>query len=294
VAASNGINGTVPSRIEPLLKWPGGKRWLAPELAPILSAECRGRYFEPFLGGGAVFLALQPARAVLSDNNAELIESLDVLRSAPDGVLERLWRFSNSADCYYSVRASRPTTPVGAAARFIYLNRTCWGGIYRLNRRGEFNVPFGDSGRVICRKRDLEENARSLSRAKLLCRDFETSMGQAKAGDVIYADPPYTTKGQNNGFVRYNERLFAWKDQKRLAAAARAAARRGAFVAVSGLWHKDVLGLYPGWCRMRLDRPSNVAGDPAYRGRAHEVVLFSRTPSVLKNGSLRSSLVIRP
>lgn len=267
---------------------------MAPELAPILSAECRGRYFEPFLGGGAVFLALQPARAVLSDNNTELIESLNVLRSVPDGVLERLWRFSNSADCYYSVRASRPTTGVGTAARFIYLNRTCWGGIYRLNRRGEFNVPFGDSGRVICRKRDLEENARSLSRAKLLCRDFEASMRQAKAGDVIYADPPYTTKGHNNGFVRYNERLFAWKDQKRLAAAARAATRRGAFVAVSGLWHKDVLGLYPGWCRMRLDRPSNVAGDPAYRGRAHEVVLFSRIPSALKNGSLRSSLVIRP
>ena len=278
MANPNGVNRTASAKIKPLLKWPGGKRWLAPELAPILGEECRGRYFEPFLGGGAVFLALQPESAVLSDNNAELIESLSVLRSAPGGILDRLWRLSNSEECYYRVRASRPTTRVGAAARFIYLNRTCWGGIYRLNQRGEFNVPFGNSGRIICRKRDLEDNARGLSRAKLLCRDFEVSMRQARSGDVVYADPPYTTRGQNNGFLRYNEKLFAWKDQKRLADAAHQAARRGAFVAISGIWHKDVLGLYPGWWRIRLDRPSNVSGDPSYRGMAQEVVLFSRAP----------------
>jgi len=152
-----------------------------------------------------------------------------------------------------------------------------------MNQRGEFNVPFGNSGRIICRRCYLEDNARSLKRAKLLCGDFEVTMREARSGDVVYADPPYTTKGQHNGFVRYNEKLFAWRDQKRLANAARQAARRGAFVAISGLWHKDLLRLYPGWWRMRLDRPSNVAGDPAYRGRAEEVVLFSRAPSALKN-----------
>ena len=291
--ASNCKRGIAPTRIEPLLKWPGGKRWLAPQLAPMLAAECQGRYFEPFLGGGAVFLALQPARAVLSDNNAELIESLDILRSRPEEVLERLWRLSNSADCYYNVRASRPTSEVGAAARFFYLNRTCWGGIYRLNRRGEFNVPFGDSGRVICRKRDLEENARSLGRAKLLCRDFESSMRQARTGDVIYADPPYTTKGQDNGFVRYNERLFAWKDQTRLAKAAQEATVRGAFVAVSGPWHEDIFGLYRGWWKVKLNRASNVAVDPAYRGHVQEAVFFSRKPSVLENGSASSLRCLR-
>ncbi len=140
-------------------------------------------------------MQLKPQRAVLSDVNGDLITTLCTLRASPTDVTKAVWRFSNSRGCYERVRRSVPRNDVGAAARFVFLNRTCWGGIYRLNRRGEFNVPFGNSERIICRSEQVLALARSLSDAQLFVGDFEGFMNLAGAGDVCYADPPYTTKG---------------------------------------------------------------------------------------------------
>jgi len=278
------------TRCPPFLKWPGGKRWLAPLLSHILTPELSKVYFEPFAGAAAVFLELSPREAVLSDTNTLLVETLMTVRERPTEVVERIWKFTNTAECYYSVRASTPRTSLGRAARFIYLNRTCWGGIYRLNHRGDFNVPFGNSGRRLCSQAVVREVARRLELAHLKVSDFEVVISQAKSGDVVYADPPYTTRGENNGFVRYNESLFSWSDQMRLAATSRAAQRRGVFVAISGLFHSDVLSLYPGWWVLRLSRSSRISRERKGRKLIHEALILSRRP---KCASEREALHFR-
>jgi DNA adenine methylase len=265
---------------EPVLKWAGGKRWLAPILVPSLADELSGTYYEPFVGSAAVFACLKPTKAVLSDINDALVSTLVVIRDAPNELQRHVWRWSNSRDCYERVRGSRPHSAVGRAARFLFLNRTCWGGLYRSNRLGEFNVPFGDSKRVICRREQLRKFSKLLCSADLQTSDFEQQIARAGRGDVVYADPPYTTKGANNGFVRYNEKLFSWDDQVRLANVCKRAAHRGAFVVVSGLWHEALLELYRGWWAASLQRNVCISRSPAARGLTTEAIMFSRLPSM--------------
>ncbi len=273
---------------KPFLKWPGGKRWLAPLLKLIIRPELKGTYYEPFLGMGAVFLALKPKKAVVSDISAELISCLDTVRTSPDEVLQAVWRFSNNNKCYNQVKSMVPRTKVTASSRFIFLNKTCWGGLYRINRLGAFNVPFGNSGRKICSKKSLLQCAQIFKAATLLCCDFEEAIANAGKGDVIYADPPYTLSGKNNGFLRYNDTLFSWCDQNRLAVANRRAARKGAFVIVSGLLHKDILKLYPGWWVLELPRKSLVSKEIKGRRTISEILLFSRKPACRKLDELKS------
>ena len=225
-----------------------------------------------------MFAALHPRKAVLSDINDDLISTLVVMRDAPDELQRRVWRWSNSRDCYERVRRSRPQSALGRAARFLFLNRTCWGGLYRSNRLGEFNVPFGNSKRVICRRDQLTRFSTLLCTAELQTSDFEHQIGAARAGDVVYADPPYTTKGVNNGFIRYNEKLFSWDDQVRLARACKRAARRGVFVVVSSLWHEALLELYRGWWAAPLERNVCISRSVAARGLTIEAIIFSRRP----------------
>ena len=227
--------------LEPFLKWPGGKRWLASLLCNAIRPELKGTYYEPFLGAGAVFLCLRPEKAVLSDVNTQLIECVRTASRCPHAVARELSRWSNTRQCYERVRRAHYSDVCARAARFTYLAKTCWGGIYRVNKHGDFNVPFGGSGRAVYTEDEFIASARAFRGASVQSSDFEDVIRMASEGDVIYADPPYTTLGQNNGFLRYNEHLFAWKDQTRLAKACRKAAQAGAFVVVSGLWHESVL-----------------------------------------------------
>ncbi len=263
---------------KPFLKWPGGKRWMSSLVSEVIKPELSGQYIEPFLGGGSVFLQLHPRRSLLSDANADLVAFLKIVRRDPEGVVEATWRLSNTRECYYRTRNSRPRTDIGWAARFLFLNRTCWGGIHRLNQKGEFNVPFGNSGRTICSKNHVVKAAGRFRTAKLRAQDFEVSYKAGASGDVIYSDPPYTSRGQYNGFVRYNERLFSWADQIRLAKESKSARRRGVFVVVSGVLHRDILSLYKHWWFVSLERRSLVARDPDRRLAFHEILLFSRRP----------------
>src|SRR5262249_24543872 len=135
----------------PFLRWAGGKRWLGCILDdPIrkLLAQSKGRYIEPFLGAGAMFFALGPSRSIISDINDELINCFIQVRDAPDYLLSKLSRIPVTAAAYYSVRDSSPKSDRGRAIRFIYLNRTCYGGLHRTNLRGEFNVPYGGGSRT--------------------------------------------------------------------------------------------------------------------------------------------------
>jgi len=261
----------------PFLKWAGGKRWLAPTLAPLIKAHLRRTYIEPFGGGAALLLHLAPTDAVLGDVNAELIETFQTVTATPDEVVCAVWRFSNTSDCYYRVRAAAPRTAVGRAARFIYLNRTAWGGIYRLNREGAFNVPFGSTGRRICRKNLIVNAAKALTGTRFAVADFSATIDAAGAGDVIYADPPYVGRdlGREESFARYHFPAFTWSDQERLSRCTHAAAARGATVFVTARGAVGVEDLYPGWQTTPLSRQQRVSRRLDRRQLYAETLLFS-------------------
>jgi DNA adenine methylase len=258
--------------LEPLFRWPGGKRWLVPQLLRLVP-NAIGTYHEPFFGGGALFFAQRPASAVLSDANRELIETYRTIRDSPADVADRLRGFPRDRDGYYLVRASRPTRAADRAARFIYLTTMAFSGIHRVNKRGEFNVPYG--GRKypgLGTEGSLVSYAAALMGARLEAQDFETALGVAVAGDFVYLDPPYTVAHGNNGFVRYNERIFSWKDQQRLASVAASLDRAGCHVVVSNAVHSSIQQLYSGFRSIPVSRRSLIAADPARRLVTDEVV----------------------
>jgi DNA adenine methylase len=261
--------------LQPFLKWAGGKRWLASRYLHFFPTYS-GSYFEPFLGSGAVFFALRPTKAVLADLNEELIQTYGAI-SAGWRPVERALRYHekrHSKDHYYRVRRSDPRDPAKRAARFVYLNRTCWNGLYRVNRNGQFNVPKGTKRRVIFDTDDFEAVGRLLSGASLLTQDFENVIDRADKGDLVFADPPYTVLHSRNGFIKYNERLFSWADQIRLRDVLVRAKRRGVKVIVTNADHPLVRQLY----RSEFDlcsvpRASVLAADSRYRTQCTELII---------------------
>jgi DNA adenine methylase len=259
---------------EPFLKWAGGKRWLVRRHRKFFPTDY-DRYVEPFVGSGAVFFHLQPEKATLADRNGQLIDTYRTLRMYPGQIAMILKRYQrrHTKDFYYEMRASIPGTPIERAARFIYLNRVCWNGLYRVNLRGQFNVPIGTKKQVSFPDGFLERAAKLLRRARLVHSDFEVVIDNSTRGDFLYVDPPYTVRHNNNGFLKYNEILFSWADQIRLRDAVRRAARRGAKVLMTNAAHKPVIDLYAGFAEVNsVRRNSLIAGDSTFRGLLREVV----------------------
>ena len=261
----------------PFLKWPGGKRWAVSRLAPLAERHLTGRYFEPFLGGGALFFALQPSMALLSDINEELINAYRLARSRPAALVAQLKTLPVSKAHYDLLRGQSGGRGLVRAARFLYLNRTCFGGIYRVNRQGHFNVPFGGGERTpepLWTRNLLVNASRALKCAEIQTCDFEASIEEAGKGDFVYCDPTYTVAHDNNGFVRYNEKNFSWRDQERLASAITRAHRRGASVLLSNAHHFDIKDLFEAPKRWVLRRTSSVCRDIAYRADVAEYLFF--------------------
>jgi DNA adenine methylase len=263
--------------LKPFLKWAGGKRWLL-ESGQFELPRVRKRYIEPFLGGGAIFFALQPQHADLSDANQRLIELYVVIRDRAvefEQVL-RLHAESHSKQYYYDVRSAHFTDVVCRAAQFLYLNRTCWNGLYRENLHGKFNVPIGTKNSVIFESDDFQSWAKALSSANLTCRDFEDAIEGADGGDFIFADPPYTVRHNMNGFVKYNQKIFAWRDQVRLRDALVRASERGASFALTNANHESVRELYRGVGRHAcVGRHSVLSGRAVHRAYSTELLITS-------------------
>lgn len=261
----------------PFLRWAGSKRWLLKHLVPILPSRFR-TYREPFLGSGALFFLLCPDQAVLSDKCRSLVEAYLALRDGVSTIIRYLKPLKADRDLYYAIRNRPSRGRLRRVAEFLYLNKTCWNGLYRVNSGGRFNVPYG-----MPRTDFLAdfENLRACSRAlqksdvKLLSCDFETALEDVEAGDLVYLDPPYVTRHNNNGFVDYNETLFSWEDQKRLAMRARQMADAGVYVIVSNADHREVLDLYQGFRSRTLARSSTLASDARHRVRVKEAILYS-------------------
>lgn len=264
------------NKVLPFLKWAGGKRWLCEGYIDLFP-EVDGRLIEPFLGSGAVFFRLVPDSAILSDNNHDLINAYLQVKENWKLVESGLVAHQelHSVKHYYSVRESMPTSPLDQAIRFIYLNRTCWNGLYRVNKNGEFNVPIGTKCNVTLETDDFKGVSDILQCAELYHDDFENVVDRAVCGDLIFADPPYTVTHNSNGFIKYNAKLFSWDDQLRLRNSIARAHQRGAKAIVTNAFHEGILELYSelGRC-MKLKRPSVISGKTSGRGHYDEVMII--------------------
>lgn len=204
--------------MKPFLKWAGSKKWLVRQGIPLPHHGFR-RYIEPFLGSGAVFFNLLPQTSVLSDSNRYLINCYREIQTDWKAVFfhyKRLFANHNKEN-YYAVRRDFQDTGSLSAGQFIYLNRACFNGVFRVNLAGQFNVPIGSKITDPFEERDFEGWATALVNAELKNCDFEKVIDDASEGDLLFIDPPYTVAHNQNGFIEYNEKIFSWDDQVRLA-----------------------------------------------------------------------------
>lgn len=260
----------------PFLKWAGGKRWLSAYADELLPEEYN-HYFEPFMGGAAMFGAIQPSAATLADVNAELVNCYQKVSDNPADMLSGLLKFQaiHSEETYYRVRAENPVDDIERAIRFLYLNRACFNGIYRVNQNGQFNVPKGTKETIVFPYDDFPAASALLKSAKIVVSDFEPVLDMAKSGDFVFCDPPYTVAHNNNGFVRYNERMFSWEDQVRLKATLIRASSRGVLILLTNAAHSSIKDLYAGSefdCRA-VSRQSVIGGGRGYRGEYGEYLI---------------------
>ncbi len=240
---------------KPFVKWAGGKRQLIPEIEKHLP-EKFGSYFEPFLGGGALLFHLlsenQNLRGYVSDLNSDLVLAYVTIRDKIDDLLKSLEKhsenyFSNSKTYYYSVRESNPKSQVEKVSRLLFLNRTCFNGLFRVNSKGKFNVPLGRySNPNIVQEDNLRTVNQFLNKNKISikCQDFATTVDSVKKGDFVYFDPPYQPVSKTANFTSYTNANFGFNDLERLAKVSNQLAKKGAKILLSNSYSKKVLDLF--------------------------------------------------
>lgn len=261
----------------PFLRWAGGKRWLVFKYSHFFPKEYNC-YIEPFLGSGSVFFHLIPNNAILSDYNQDLITTYQVIKEYPNELLKVLKRHArrHSKEYYYEIRSKKLRSKIEISARFIYLNRTCFNGIYRVNQQGGFNVPFGERYNVLLDTDDFIGISNLLQNKEIICSDFEKTIQRAEEGDFLFIDPPYTVTHNNNGFVQYNEKLFSWEDQVRLAKCAIDAKNRGVLVLLTNANHQKIQELYKdNFELVEVSRYTSISGKAKSRKSYGELLIKS-------------------
>ena len=280
-------------RARPILKWAGGKAQLLPQLIPHFPKKFN-RYFEPFLGAGAIYFALDPrCPAIINDANPALYELYLVLRDHPGKLISLLDKYSKkySESFYYDLRASQPRTPVSRAARFVFLNKTGFNGLYRLNSKGQFNVPFGKREKcpLLYDRDNGKRVSERLKKSLIKNCDFEKIIRMAKKGDFIYCDPPYSPLSRTSSFNSYTAGGFSDSEQERLRDACEEAAKKGVFVAVSNSSAPVILKIYEDWRIHFIKARRSINSKSHLRGPIHEVLTTSwEKPKVTLISSTRS------
>ena len=258
----------------PFLKWVGGKTQLLPALLEYVPRDF-DTYIEPFVGGGALFFALQPAKTVLADSNPELMNCYTVVRDKVEELIAVLSTYTYAEDFYYALRSEVPLDAVLRAARLIYLNRTCFNGLYRVNKKGQFNVPFGRyENPLICDTERLRAASYALRNVELRCSPYQETLERyARPGDFIYIDPPYHPISQYSDFKRYTAEFFYADDQRVLAQMVKNLAQQGCSVMVSNSYCDFILDIYEGCQIVEVEAKRNINKDPAKRGEVKEVLI---------------------
>ncbi len=257
----------------PFLRWAGGKRWLIQKAIEIAPKKF-DTYLEPFLGSAAVFFSMPEKPFIISDINPDLINCYKVMKDhhAELGNTLLAHQTNHSKDYYYYIRNQEPADNIANAARFIYLNRSCFNGLYRVNKKGKFNVPIGS--KISSNHTNFLEISKRLSGGKILHQDFEKTISMAKKGDFVFVDPPYTVNHNNNGFIEYNEKIFSWDDQVRLKNSIVSALDRGAMITLTNADHESIHDLYSGICEIeKVERHSGIAGKSCNRKVTSEILI---------------------
>ena len=276
--------------MKPVLKWAGGKRQLLEPILDFVERSFQGRiekYYEPFAGGAAVFFALVAQnkfeRARLSDMNADLIRVYLELRDNAEAViaeLEKLAALELSKETYYlvreKVRAKRPGKDSARAARLIYLNRTGYNGLYRVNSSGEFNVPYGSykNPRILDRPRLLSA-AHALQGVELTVEDFESSCKKAKRGDFVYFDPPYVPVSKTASFAAYHSVAFTSTEHARLAETFARLTKRGVTTLLSNSYTPETRELYREFVTDQVQATRAINSNASRRGSVPELLVYS-------------------
>lgn len=271
------------SRAQPFLRWTGSKRWFIAEHLEEMLPDSFNNYFEPFLGAGSVFFYLMNKERknnhnfYLSDSNEELINAYYQIQNNLTRLVKCLGELVNSKEEYYKIRNLKTRSNVTKAARFIYLNRTSFNGIYRVNSNNEYNVPYGNRARVDVVTKDLLHNVnQSLQGIHLKSSGFYNIQHNIKERDLVFLDPPYTVAHENNGFIEYNQRLFSWTDQKRLKILVERIIDRGAYFILTNASHPSIIDLYGNLGTIKkVSRPCKVGGRTKTRGVYNEVIIYN-------------------
>lgn len=276
------------NKAKPILKWAGGKSSILLELFDFFPKKFN-RYFEPFLGGGAVFLSLNKnfTNAVINDMNKDIYTLYKSIRNNPNELMQELDKLEikYSEEFYYDLRKHIPETDLERAARTLFLNKTGFNGLYRLNSKGHFNVPFGKREKcpsLYDKKNFIEVSAR-LKKSILTNSDFENIIDSAEYGDFIYCDPPYEPLTASSSFNSYNSGGFSFLDQERLFHSCKRAVEKGVTVIISNSNSPKIIDLYKDWDihKIKVKRMINSKGDG--RGKIEEVIINMKNKNLISN-----------
>jgi DNA adenine methylase len=277
----NRVSSSNNPLVRPFLKWAGGKRQLLNVLKEHLPKKYK-TYYEPFVGGGAFLFDLQPKNAVINDSNGELINCYRMIRDSVDELIEDLGRHKNQEDYYYKMReldrkrSFEKKTPVQRASRIIYLNKTCYNGLFRVNSRGQFNVPFGryknpnilDDAVLRAVSSYLNKN-----QVKILNDDFEKAVETARKGDFIYFDPPYDPVSDTASFTGYDINGFNRSEQERLKNTVDELDKRGCYVLLSNAYTDFIVDLYNDYRQFKVSAIRAINSNAKKRGRVDEILV---------------------
>jgi DNA adenine methylase len=253
----------IAEKPKPFVKWVGGKRQLLAQfrrlnLYPPEKFDIRtGRYFEPFVGGGAVFFDLLPEKGFLSDLNKELVTTYNVIKNDVEGLIASLKKHKIDKEYFLNIRAkdSKALDDLAVASRFIFLNRTCFNGLYRVNSKGGFNVPYGKyANPLICDESNLRKVSKSLQNIEIKHQDYKEVLGTAKKGDFVYFDPPYYPVSKTASFTSYTAEAFLDKEQIELRDTVLELNKRGCFVMLSNSDTPFINKIYSGLKGIRVNK----------------------------------------
>lgn len=269
--------------IEPFVRWAGGKTWLIPHIPTIVGDLHIEHYHEPFLGGGAIYFSMEHTkRSYLSDANPQLINTYIQVRDNPEELIEFFMQFPNTEDDYYRIRAEiTGENTVENAARFLYLNQTSYNGLYRVNREGRYNVPYGFRASWVYDPERIRAASLRLQNTRISTGDFEVNKYRIKENDLVFLDPPYTVSHNNNGFIAYNQKLFSLEDQRRLKRFIEYIKAKGAFYILTNAAHETIREIFltQGDRIVELQRNSLIGGRNATRAAISEYI-FTNIPEV--------------
>ena len=252
-------------KAKPFVKWVGGKRQLLKQFRrmnlypPEKFDSSKGKYFEPFVGGGAVFFDLLPDKGFLSDLNKELVNTYNVIKHDVEGLIASLKKHKNNKEYFLKVRTqnTKVLSDINIASRFIFLNRTCFNGLYRVNSKGGFNVPFGGyENPLICDEENLRKVSKSLQGVEIKHQDYKEVLKKAKKGDFVYFDPPYYPVSKTASFTSYTSEAFLDKEQIELRDTFLELNKRGCFVMLSNSDTPFINKIYFGFKGVRINKVS--------------------------------------